>query len=349
MSTTPISSYAGLTRPELSVVVDDYRILQNASQFLWRKFYPTVPTNRTNGRFYHQDTRDKLRRYPVRRAPNGPFARINFTFDQRGFQVIMTGLEQAFDKEELIDLTGTPFGNLGFCARDLQYIYELQYEIDVAESLRNNDAWSDNPTSVIPFLTTKIWDDSFDAVRWFAIARLEAKKRIGIAPNVLVISESVHNFLKINPSIKDAVASQGAGESVVSISDTLLARVLGFRNVWVGTGQFNVATQGQTIDTAIQPIPNRPIVADMEDIWSDDEMYMGFIAPGEGWTAISYGKNVAFYPKNMGNVFKPVFETYEEPTTSTVVLRLKQKQELRVTSQQLWTRYTGCWGTGPIL
>ena len=139
-------------------------------------------------------------------------------------------------------------------------------------------------------------------------AYVKVRDNTGMRPNAIVMNEIVFRTLRNYPDVFQAVSSEGAGDQrrVRDITRAQLAAVLDIDQVIVAGGMYNTSN------------PNAEAVLD--DIWSDHVLVcriaetMDMQEPCLGRT-FNWGQD--------GSVVNGLIETYEEPQTRSLVVRVR--------------------------
>jgi hypothetical protein len=137
---------------------------------------------------------------------------------------------------------------------------KLRREYDVASALFSATTFSGYTAALSG---TDQWSDlaNSDPVGKLSDVKTLVRQEIGLVPNTLVIGDAVYQKLLQHPDIIERIKYSQLGVP----TESLLATILGFNTLLVGSSLYNGAVEGQTVDLA--------------DIWGKYALAC-YIAPG---------------------------------------------------------------------
>lgn len=242
----PSQSVATL-RPDLSGSLEEFDLAMDREGFIANRVAMPIEVASQAGTFGKLPIEELLRNAVTRRAPGAPYSRSSAKFLPATYATEEHGHEGVVDDREAkmyaeyVDAEAVE-------AMVAQDVVLRALELRVAAMLFNATTWTG---AALTTGITNEWDKNHasDAVPIQDVqdAMFKVYDNSGLKPNALIINWKVFQRLRLLDQIQDAVASSGAGDSVLQnrISAQQIAQALGIDEVIVAGASQNTAKEGQ--------------------------------------------------------------------------------------------------------
>lgn len=242
------------------------------------KIFKSVEVKKQSDRYYIFGM-EKFRQHNDERAPGTEANEINWTLSDDTYFCEGHALRHAIADEEKqnaddgfdLESEGTELVSEGIL---------LNKEIDGANKLLDGSNYhSDLQFAMGSAGNPAKWSDydDSDPIKDIQVAKERMHKLSGIRPNVLVISETVYNVLKLHPRLLDVIKYVQKG----IVSDDLMATAFGVDQILVGSGLKS---------TAMNPGQGNPGGREeLQYIWGNSAV-LGYVPsrPGKKQQALGY-------------------------------------------------------------
>lgn len=217
--------------PILTNVVQGYVHPEHVGMHL----FPRVPVNVAGGKVI-EFNKESFRLYNTQRAPGTPAKRIKFGYEGKPYALENHALEALVPKEHMREAEQVPGIDLASRSTKLTMDAELLglevQQATLATTLANYDA-----NNRVTLSGTDQWNDysNSDPKADIKAAREAVRSKIGVYPNVMVISAKAFNELSDHPAVLEKIKYTQAA----IITPDLLAKVFDLDKVVVGKGVYS--------------------------------------------------------------------------------------------------------------
>ncbi len=275
-SPTPSTSLATLRSDLAAFVQWDDRA--NAAGYIADRVLPVIDVPLAGDSFPKIEAEDLAKAHDVFRAPGGAYNLVDLRFTMDSYATQDYGIALPLDdnyKRRYVNLIDAEAAVI----RKIVGILQRARELRAAATLFNTTVWTG---ATLTTAVSNEWDDKSQAT---PIADVAAAQRAvfnltGMWPKQLVCSYSVFKNLRKCEEITDAIASAGAGDSIVQnrISAQMVADALGIDELIVGGAGYDAAKEGQT--------------RNMSEVWSDEYAMVGIFAKTQSFDEICVGRTM---------------------------------------------------------
>lgn len=223
------AAQARVVDPVLTTVARGY---QN-QKYVGTALYPQVNVNHRGGKVI-QFGKEHFRRYNTRRAPGGSRSVVEFGYAGRPYALNQHALDGKVPIELLQDAKAVPGIDMSSQAVNaVMEITRLELECQQAEQALNASNYASSNKTTLSGSSQWSHADSKPgkAVR---DAGQVIRGKIGLLPNLLLISSTVFASLQENPSVIDRIKYTGRD----SVTEEMLAKLFGVDKVAVGSAVY---------------------------------------------------------------------------------------------------------------
>lgn len=303
---TPSASLATL-RPDIAQSLMEFDLAMDRQGFIGLQVAPVVNVASQAGTFGKIPLEQLLANRETKRAPGSGYARGTFKFETSSYACEEHGAEEVVDDREAQMYAEYFDAEMVSGQRALDVVVR-NYEKRIADMIFNATTWTG---SGLTTGVTNEWDDHDNAT---PIADVDAAAKkvwdgCGMWPNALVVNRRVFKNLRLCAEVQDAIASSGAGESIVQgrITPGLLAQVFDVDFVIVAGSAKNTAKEGQS--------------ASLSPIWSDEYAMVCRIATTADFREPCIART--FHWSADGSAIGGAVESYREESVRGQVIRVR--------------------------
>ncbi len=294
-------------RDDLATAFEEFNLAMNRRGYIGDRVFPVVEVGKQAGTFSKIPLEQLLQSPDTVRAPGSGYARGDWTFEQAAYATIENGYEEPLDDREVQMYRDLIDAELISSQRAFDAVLGSQ-ERRVAAKVYNTTTWtgSDLTTAI-----THEWDDATNAVP-ITDVKAAAKKiwdGSGLWPNALIINEHIFKNLRLVDQITDAIASAGAGASVVQadISMNQIAQALDLQFIIISGSAKNTANEGQD--------------ATIASVWGDENAMVAKIAVTNDFKEPCIGRT--FHWAEDGSTIAGTVEEYREEKVRSQIFRVR--------------------------
>ena len=226
--------------------------LQNASNFVSRRVFPIVRSDKASNVYYEYDRGDFNRDEAQKRAPGTESAGGGYRLKTNNFNCEVFAFHKDIpwqieaNADEVIDLEND-------AAQFVAHKMLIKQEKKFASDYLTTGTWSTDVTGTAssPGAGEVIqWnDDSADPIRNIRDAISDIEESTGYTPNVLTLGKPVFDALEDHPDIVDRIKYSGMTDrsgSPARVNERTLAQLFGLDEILVMRAIENTAKEGQT-------------------------------------------------------------------------------------------------------
>lgn len=279
--------------------------------FIWPLVFPVFEAALAADSFGKITVESLLRDVDTTRAPRSGYPRDDFEWTTDSYSTQEHGFEGLIDENEARRYAHWLNYDLVVARRTLDAVMR-HAERRVADKVFNASTWTGESLTTA---VTNEWDDLTNAT---PIADVEAAKQkvwegTGLDANALIINKYVYNNLKRCEDVKDALASSGAGSSVVAgkITMAMLAEVFDLKKIIVAGGSRNSAKRGQD--------------RSLSRIWSNEYAMVCRVPETDDLDEPGIGRT--FHWSGDGSQIDCEFETYYSKENRSDVVRYRNQTD----------------------
>ncbi|MBI2424193.1 MAG: hypothetical protein HYV27_15285 [Candidatus Hydrogenedentes bacterium] len=231
-------------RPDLAGGIRAFDTMANEGGFIAHQVFPVTEVAKQSGTFPKIDLKESLQSPETRRGSRAEYNEIGWKFTDDNYATQDHGLQHFIDDRDA-EIYSEYFDAEVEGAELVVSNILLAEELRAATTLFNPTTFSGKTAGV-----TNEWDDFSAATPITDVdnAVETIYDNSGVWANALVISHKVFRNLSRCDEILEAIASSGAGDSILpgKITAAQLAQAFRLDRVIVGGGTKNTANQGQT-------------------------------------------------------------------------------------------------------
>lgn len=213
--------------PILTNVAQGYRHPERVGHVL----FPRVTVRQRGGQVI-EFGKESFKRHKTRRAPGANTRRLQVGYEGKPFALVQDALEGQVPWEHMQDANQVPGIDLGTQAvNEVMDILTLSLEIEKANKATNPDNYPDENTMSLG--SGEYWDDydtPSDPLAQVDDARESVRQKVGIRPNVMLVSAKGFAALSRHPKVVERFKYTSSD----SITAEMIARLLQLRRVAVG-------------------------------------------------------------------------------------------------------------------
>jgi hypothetical protein len=317
MPTSPSNSGAIATqRPELAGSLMEFDLAASRQGFIGTQVLPVTEVGKPVGNYGVIPIEQLLKRRDTKRSGASGYNRGDWTFDDAAFACLEYGAEEPID-DNFATVYRDYFDAEVIAAQRARDAVLREMEIRIATAVFNATTFTSQTTSI-----TNEWDDFSNAVPITDVdtAVKAVAARAGIWPNALVINRLVAKNLKQCDQVKDAIASTGAGDSVLQgrVTDQQLAQAFDIDRVIIA-GSSTGGSMVPGTDTAYEGQSTTAV----GQIWSNEYAMVAVIAETNDIQEPCLGRT--FHYAEDGSEIGGTFETYREESIRGDVVRIRNQ------------------------
>ena len=308
---SPSSSLATL-RPDLGASLEEFDLAMDRQGFIGLDVLPVIETMKQSGPFGKIPVEELLKKAQTRRAPGSGYARGDWEFETDSYATEEHGFEEPVDDREA-EMYAEYFDAELVSAEVARDTVMRAQEERIADLVFNASTFS--ATSV-----TNEWDDATNAtpIEDVKASKIRVYAACGMWPDSLIISKTVFLNLRECDEIIDRLKYQGFQDvRSAMIGPQALAAVFDLRQVLVGGGTENTASEGQT--------------ASFAGYWSNEYAMVAKLARTRSIKEPCLGRT--FHWGEDGSQIGTTFESYREEKIRGEVVRARHD----VPEKQLYT------------
>lgn len=287
---TPANIQAAIAKgsfvPHIRLTNMSMAYFQDQSEFVAKKVFPIVPVPLSSS-FYYEFSKGDLARNNVRRKPQmGKVDPAVMGHTENSYQCYVDQIITGIDEISTLDYSrGKAPASIDPRKAKARFIAEqmnIALDIKFAESFFNKNVWSNtltggttNSTANKTFI--KFDDDNCDPIKQFDTYRRYMQEEGRRKPNKLSLGVNAFDALKNNPSILERVKYGGSTPNPATVTENVLAQLLGVDEVLVFQSTYNAAPLGEEDDMQFICDPNAALLTYTTKSPAIDEPSAGYI------------------------------------------------------------------------
>jgi len=227
---------------------------QDQSNFIADRVFPNVPVQSMTDKYYIYD-RENFNRKGERKqlAPGTAPERVGMSLSTDTYSVNVYGLAHAFDFQTLAN-EDTALNLRSGAANMLQMLNLIDRENDWMSTYFATGVWDTEYTGVANAdndTATEVtqWDDYTNSTPIIDIRNAKRAAHLasgGFMPNVMVVTQDVHDTLLDHPDILDRIDGGATTVNPALASESRLAQIFGVEEYLVARAIENTAAEGAT-------------------------------------------------------------------------------------------------------
>jgi len=301
-------------RPDLASSFMEWQEQSALQGFRAAQILPVLPVAKPQGTFGVIPVEQLLMNRDTLRAPGTNYSRSQFKFEKQTFICDEHGAEEMVDRNSAAMYSEYFDAEQVAAFRAYRAVLE-NFEKRVASLVFNTTTWTG--ASLFTDVAV-IWATAATAVPITDVNA--AKKRVfdnsGMWPNAVIMNRATFNNARNTVNVKDAIASAGAGDSVLQgrITERQLAQAFDVDFVVVCGSPKNTAAEGAA-----------PVLS---HIWADANVMVAKIAKGSDPAEPCIGRT--FHWGEDGSQFGGTTESYYEEQTRSDIIRVRHQVEEKI-------------------
>ena len=300
----PQSSLA-TQRPDLAESLMEFDLQADQQGYIGPRVLPAVDVMQQSGNFGKIPLEELLQNADTKRAPGSHYNSGEWTFQSDTYATEEHGFEEPVDDREAQMYANYFDAEVISTMRARNMVLRSQEE-RIASLIFSTSNF--NNTSV-----SNEWDENHisDAtpIEDVKAAQFRAYDASGLWPNAIVMNAKVFKNLRLLDAIKNAITSNGAGDSELQgrITRQQIAQAFDLDFVLVAGGSKNSANEGQSPDVA--------------QIWSSEYAWVGRIATTQDFREPCAGR--IFHWSQDGSSRGGTVETYRDERRRADIVRVR--------------------------
>ena len=312
------STQLSTLRPELGGSLVEFDLAMDRQGFIGNKVAPVFETRQASGTYGVVPIEQLLKTERTIRGPRGGYNRADWQFTTASFATDEHGAEEEVSDKE-VALYGDYFSVEQISAQRALDRVMRAYERRVSALVYNATTFTG---ATLATEVTNEWDDATNAT---PLSDVKAAKQIiwnntGLVANAVILNQKVYWNLRESDDMKDRIASQGAGDSILPgrISLAQIAQAFDVDYVLVGRSAYDTTDKGQT--TTLGPV------------WSDEYCMVARLATSNDISEPCLART--FHWGADGSVLGGAVESYRDETARADIIRVRaQTDEVIVYTQ----------------
>ena len=308
------SSTLTTLRPDLSGSLEEFDLATDRLGFIGYKVLPVMDVASQAGTFGVIPVEQLLKAGTLERAPSAPYSRDTFTFTEGSYACIERGHEEPVDDRDAARFSNY-FDAEVIAAQRASDRLLREAEKRVAAAIFNATTWTGATLTTavsIPWTTlaTAVPIDNIYA------AKLKVLALCGMWPNTLICTRLAYMNLRRCAQITAAVASTGAGDSILQgrITTQQIAQALDIEQILVAGGSKNTAIEGQD--------------AVFASVWDDTQAMLCRVARSNDIKEPCIGR--VFHWGGDGSQLQGATETYRDETVRSDIYRVRHDVQEKI-------------------
>jgi len=310
MAGTPDTVLTNL-RPELGTPRWEFDLAMDRRGFIADAILPVIEAEKRSGNLGLMPVESLLQTEDLRRAPRSGYVRGSWEFEDDSFKTVEYGYEEAVDDNDAEAYSEYFNSEMVASMRAQDKLWRAR-EVRVANAIFNATTFASYTSAV----STEWSDTTATPITDVKDARSSVSSNAGFYPNVLIISQTVYDNLKLNAQVLDAIQSQGAGDRTLQrdIDQQKMAMAFNMDMVLVGGGRKNTAEAGQT--------------AVFADIWDDEYAMVAKIGTSGDLMDPALGHTIHW--GGDGSRIQGTPESYRDDTVRADIIRVRHQIQDRI-------------------
>lgn len=296
-------------RPDLGGSLEEFDLAMDRMGFIGHRVMPVFESGVQAGTFGRIPLEELLQERETKRSPRSGYSRGDWNFETDSFACEEHGHEEAVDDNEA-KLYKDYFRAEEIATARAYDAVLRNAEKRIATALYDTNVWTGAS------LTTGInneWDDFTNAVPITDVnsASQTMWDNSGLWPNALIVNYKQFKNLRQCDQITDAIASSGAGDSIVQsrITAQMVAQALDLDFILIGKAAKNTAAKGQP--------------ASISPIWSDEYAMLCRVAVTDDLSEPCIGRTIHW--GDDGSMAEGRVESYREERLRGDVVRVRHQ------------------------
>jgi hypothetical protein len=311
MAATPVSSAAGLLRPDLDGVTLEFSLQENMNRFIGLQVMPETPIVMPAAQWRRVKVESLLKKPDhAIRAPRAGFQRDDFEFDIDTVFTREYGVEEYIDEVERMQYSDF-FDAEAMATMRAKHRLMMLHEMRVA-ALSFDEAGftaAGQFTDVGAGGANRPWNNVATATPRadFRARKLAFKGIFGFEPNVAIMSDETRDDVLATNDFADKWEASGAGDRPMDANERDVARYLEIDRILTGSGAQNTAVEGAAAVYA--------------PIWSNSYVLLARVAQSRDIHEPCFGRT--FRWSRFGGPVTGRMESYYEPQTDNSIIRAR--------------------------
>ena len=302
------TSDTAVSRPELSVVVNEYRDTA-VTGTIGARVMPFLPMIEQSAEYPVIPREIMLKIHDTRRAMRGTYPSSDWEFEMGFYATRENGWEEKIDDRER-KLYASLFDAEVVATRRATKIIDLSMERRIAARVFNE-------TNFTPHAVANEWDKPAAATPIDDVndAKLSLRTQCGMPGNTLIIGYTTFEKVKNCDQIVDRLVYTFPGIDLNRITSQQLAAIFNIPQVLIGGAIYDSADKGQD--------------ASIADLWDNEYAMVTICSDAPDVSEPCIGRSFVWTEESPGNG-EPVVESYREEGSRSDVVRVRHDSDERL-------------------